>query len=128
MDWSDHMPADSLNENANLAQVLTEYGQSMIRVGQLEKELELTKIAVQSSGQNSTTDNSQLQQEIAELHTKLQGREQELVALRLQVETLRSEISDTKSKLKLAAEGNYIRHRKNKETPSSWKKLLTRAR
>ena len=122
------MLADDLNGNANLAQVLTEYGQSMIRVGQLEKELELTKIAVQSSGQSSAVDNSQLQREITELHTKLQGREQDLVALRLQVETLQGEISDTKSKLKLAAEGNYIRHRKNKEAIPSWKKLFTRER
>ena len=115
---------DPQNDQDNLAQILKEYGQAMIRVGQLENELALANQHAQLQKQDDSPVKVQPQKEVLDLELKLQGREQEVVAVRLQLETTQAELTDTKNKLKLAAEGNYIRHRKNKEKRSGLKRLL----
>lgn len=115
---------DAQNGQDNLAQILKEYGQAMVRVGQLENELALAKQDAQIQRQDDSPVKVQPQKEVMDLELKLEGREQELVALRLQLETTQAELTETKNKLKLAAEGNYIRHRKNKEKRSGLKRLL----
>lgn len=122
------MTADGIKEHASFAEVLTQYGQSMMRVGQLEQELEMERSGVHASGESPKVNDTQAEKEIADAKAKLQDREQEIVALRLQLETMQGELNETKTKLKLAAEGNYIRHRKNKEAKPTWKKLLTGGR
>ena len=115
---------DAQNGQDNLAQILKEYGQAMVRVGQLENELALAKQDAQIQRQDNSPVKVQPQKEVMDLELKLEGREQDLVALRLQLETTQAELTETKNKLKLAAEGNYIRHRKNKEKRSGLKRLL----
>lgn len=115
---------DAQNGQDNLAQILKEYGQAMVRVGQLENELALAKQDAQIQRQDDSPVKVQPQKEVMDLELKLEGREQDLVALRLQLETTQAELTETKNKLKLAAEGNYIRHRKNKEKRSGLKRLL----
>ena len=112
------------NENDSTAQILREYGQAMIRVGQLEKDLALVKQESQSptDGELTSTD---MRKQLADLQIKLTDREQEIVALRLQLETIQADLSETTNKLKLAAEGNYIRHRKNRNKKPTWKNILT---
>jgi len=122
------MTADEIKEHASFAEVLAQYGQSMMRVGQLEQELEMERSGVHASGESPKVNDTQAKREIADAKAKLQDREQEIVALRLQLETMQGELNETKTKLKLAAEGNYIRHRKNKEAKPAWKKLLTGGR
>ena len=122
------MTPDNSNEKDSLSQVLSQYGQSMIRVGQLEKELELAKNSSQASTESSSGNNVQNEKRFTDLQMKLENREQEIVALRLQLETVQGELNETKTKLKLAAEGNYIRHRKNRDSTPAWKKLLKGSR
>jgi predicted nucleic acid-binding Zn-ribbon protein len=118
------MISDGLNEQENLVHVLAQYGQAMIRIGQLEKELDLSANRTHTPAKDTGVVDVSTKRETTDLKAKLQACEQELVALRLQLETVHGELNETKTKLKLAAEGNYIRHRKNKETNSIWKKLL----
>ena len=118
------MTQDNSNAKDSLSQVLSQYGQSMIRVGQLEKELELARNGSPASTESSSGNDAQNEKRIADLQMKLENREQEIVALRLQLETVQGELNETKTKLKLAAEGNYIRHRKNRDSTPVWKKLL----
>ena len=118
------MTPDNSNAKDSLSQVLSQYGQSMIRVGQLEKELELARNGSPASTESSSGNDARNEKRIADLQMKLENREQEIVALRLQLETVQGELNETKTKLKLAAEGNYIRHRKNRDSTPVWKKLL----
>ena len=118
------MTADGINEQGSFAEVLAQYGQSMMRVGQLKQELELERSGVYAPRESPKVDDTQPKREIADIKAKLQDREQEIVALRLQLETMQLKLNETETKLKLAAEGNYIRHRKNKESKPTWKKLL----
>lgn len=118
------MSQSNPHELDSAAQILREYGQAMMRVGQLEKELALAKQGSQSPA-DGVLSSGNTPQQLADLQMKLTDREQEIVALRLQLETMQADLKETQNKLKLAAEGNYIRHRKSRDKKPTWKKILT---
>ena len=62
---------DQQNDQDNLAQILKEYGQAMVRVGQLENELALAKQDAQIQRQDDSPVKVQPQKEVMDLELKL---------------------------------------------------------
>ena len=111
-------PGNGLAGMPDLQAVFTEYGQAMHRVGQLEREIELLRSQLEA--QSAVP--SDLDEQIAQRDRVIAERDTTILSLGSRVSIFEAQLRRTEDKLKQAAEGNYIRHRKKRSRPW-WKKL-----
>jgi|GEM_PF-4233823 len=92
--------------------ILSQYGQAMMRLGQLEKELEELKHKVPATATTPTPSSADIQGVMQEKERELRRKDETIASLRLQVSTLTSQLARSEEKLKMAADGNYVAHRR----------------
>ncbi len=92
----------------------------MMRLGQMEKELEYLRQRVQtvvpsvSSGNHDNHDNHEMADPLQAKEKEIQRKDETITSLRLRVSTLTAQLAKTEGSLKEAATGNFIRHRQHR--------------
>lgn len=116
----EYIPRRTTASDLDINVLLTQYGQAMARVGQLEQQVAELQSRLQAAVAASKPQPAA--QPPPDIEAKLRQKDATIETLRLQLMTSQSELARTKEKLKLAAEGAYMRHRHHRKWWQFWKK------
>lgn len=110
------IPHHSTTSDLDVNVLLTQFGQAMARVGQLEQlcrtqEQKIAELESKVQAAQATNKPDSSAQLTPDFEARLRRKDETIDALRVQLMTAQSELARSREKLKLAAEGAYMRHR-----------------
>ncbi len=118
-------PAQQPAPTPDVTTVLAQYGQAMMHLGQLERDVQQLRAQLQTATppQGAAKEAPEVQSLVKEKDRLLKEKDNAINTLRLQVTALNGQLADTQHKLKLAAEGAYMLHKRRKRR-GPWRRLL----
>ncbi len=115
---SSDQPRDGKGRDNNLSpeinSILLKYGEAMMRLGQMEREVEHLRQQVQVAVPTVQSPNPELTEALQAKEKELKRKDETIASLRLHISTITSQLEKTEERLKAAAMGNYMIYRKRR--------------
>lgn len=100
------------NLSPEVNSILLKYGEAMLRLGQMERELEHLRQQVQVAVPAVQPPNPELAEALQAKEKELKRKDETIASLRVHISTLTAQLEKTEERLKAAAAGNYMMHRR----------------
>jgi chromosome segregation ATPase len=109
-------------QDSEFQRLLALYGQAMVRVGQLEQEAAALRERLTNVDARSSQVNDDLSKQLASKEHLLKEKDQVIAALRIDLSAARTEFAHLEERLKQAATGAYMLHRRRRRWWQVWRR------